>query len=74
MPFFGFSWSNVNNGIHHQQRRRYEAPAPMRPSPYELDARNQVFFSRIFLAIGLVFLLMLIFMPLPASLRSVSKH
>ena len=74
LPFFGFSWSNVNNGIHHQQRRRYEAPAPMRPSPYELDARNQVFFSRIFLAIGLVFLLMLIFMPLPASLRSVSKY
>lgn len=71
LPFFGFSWSNMNNGGFEtfHQPRTYEAPAPMRPSAYELDARNQVLFSRILLAIGIIFLLMLIFMPLPVSLR-----
>ena len=74
LPFFGFSWSSNNMSTrsgNSQQQRSYDTPAPMRPSPYEIDARNQVFFSRFMLAIGIIFLLMLIFLPLPASLRKV---
>eukprot|EP00944_MAST-04C_sp_MAST-4C-sp1_P011020 g11020.t1 len=73
-PFVGFSWSNMNST--NTSSNQYSngspgfsvPPAPMRPSQHELDVRNQVFFSRCMLAIGIVFMLMLNFMPLPDSM------
>ena len=75
-PFFGFSWSNMNGPNTSAEQNQYSngspsfsvPPAPMRPSQHELDVRNQVFFSRCMLAIGIVFMLMLNFMPLPDSM------